>query len=835
MSQIEQALNRLYQQKNQRIVLWYDDKRELYDAFDGLTLPDVEKIVVEDNQFGVKYRILREQPQQKFLLYHPGSRPENNDNWLLDVELAYATFSADQHALWLSEVGLPPVEFSDIARDHGDFFRAASRRDALRELLRPDDNAQVVREKLLAVCVGAEPRLDAIWENLLAAQAVDDAQPWHLVGRCNLDGFLWRETERVYGYQSTTRSVRDFAGKLFETGFLSGIGEQETPLNASAVVFLSRWKDSKRHHAAFEAVAEDCAAMLQIPQKLNQLATSRLTKVDLFEEIDRAILTDLVYRVNQRTVDAKTVRDVVRRRRETHWFTRYADPYEAVVAASDLLTAIQSADLTVRSLADGVTRYTATWHLLDRYYRHFIYHVNQSSLTTLFDDLLDHVENRYLNQYLLPLNRQWQPHVDAATSWQMPPIMRQADFYERYVDPVVRRGNKLAVVISDALRYEIGAELLERIVREDRYSAEMTAAVTRLPSTTVLGMATLLPHRELHLAVKGEVLVDGQRTVGTENRGAILAKTLNGRGAAIQARDLLALNRNDSRALTRDNDVVYVYHNRIDATGDKLATEERVFEAAEQALDDLVSILKKLNNANVNNMIVTADHGFLYQQRPLDESDFHGGEVTSGTVTVRNRRFLLGHDLQTSAGFNRFRPEQLGYTGDPDILIPKSINRLRLSGSGSRYVHGGATLHEIVIPIIQVNKKRQSDVETVEIAILRGSTTTITTGQVVVTFYQTQPVSAKVQARTLRVGFYTLGGEPISDVHELRFDFVSTNERERERPVQFILTNSAEKANNQEVLLKLEEREAGTSFYTEYKSARYALRRSLFGDFDEFD
>lgn len=44
------------------------------------------------------------------------------------------------------------------------------------------------------------------------------------------------------------------------------------------------------------------------------------------------------------------------------------------------------------------------------------------------------------------------------------------------------------------------------------------------------------------------------------------------------------------------------------------------------------------------------------------------------------------------------------------MQIPKSINRLRLKGSGSRFVHGGATLQEVVIPVISINKKRQSDV-----------------------------------------------------------------------------------------------------------------------------
>ena len=68
-------------------------------------------------------------------------------------------------------------------------------------------------------------------------------------------------------------------------------------------------------------------------------------------------------------------------------------------------------------------------------------------------------------------------------------------------------------------------------------------------------------------------------------------------GTAIQARDLLAMNAGDSRTLFRDHDFVYVYHNVIDITGDKAATERDVFHAADQTIEDLVQLVKKLTAA----------------------------------------------------------------------------------------------------------------------------------------------------------------------------------------------------------------------------------------------
>ena len=155
-----------------------------------------------------------------------------------------------------------------------------------------------------------------------------------------------------------------------------------------------------------------------------------------------------------------------------------------------------------------------------------------------------------------------------------------------------------------------------------------------------------------------------------------------------------------------------------------------------------------------------------------------------------------------------------------------------MKGAGSRYVHVGAALQEIVVPVIQINKKRQSDVTLVSVDILRGSSATITTNQLTVRFYQMEPVTEKVQPRTLRAGIFTQAGQLISNQPTLLFDFPSVNERERETAVQFILTHQAKEAEGQEVILRLEERVPDTSHYREYQALRYTLRRAITSDFD---
>ena len=413
-------------------------------------------------------------------------------------------------------------------------------------------------------------------------------------------------------------------------------------------------------------------------------------------------------------------------------------------------------------------------------------------------------------------------------------MRKQRQFFEHWVQPFVRKDNKVCVIISDAMRYEIGDELLSLIRQEDRYRAELEPALAMLPSYTQLGMAALLPHAELAIVESdtGTVLVDGQSSQGLANRTKILGQTPGVRATACKAEALMAMKGDDCRALVRDHDVLYVFHNRIDATGDKRESEERVFEAVEETLQDLIRLIKKLNNANLYNFLVTADHGFLYQNRAIDESDFSAGEAAGDQVLFRDRRFVLGKGLTASSSLHTFTPEQLGLGGAVEVQIPKSINRLRLKGAGSRFVHGGATLQEVVIPVLKINKKRQSDVTAVEVNILRGANSVITSGQLAVTMYQAGPVTDKIQPRLLRAGIYTEAGDLISDTHELNFDLSSDNPRERELQVRFVLTRKADEANGQEVILRLSEKHAGTSHYKEYKSLRYVMRRSFTSDFD---
>lgn len=827
---IKQGLLKVFERH--RIVFWYDKKIELRKEFDSLELPDIDKVELKNNEFAIKYRLLREQPGRKFLLYQEGQQPPDIDNWLLDVFLANGEFRTDQIAIWLGELELG-LEFAEVIQPHAEFFNAVKRREQLQALIKPDDTPGKLRLKILAVCAGSEPRIDEIVEALLAELAERRDDKIKLIERSGLAPFLWDQLRRYYGYDSERPGVRDFVVQIFKSCYAMGT-DGEIKLTGDALVFLRRWKDSRQHEASFEQLSEECAEALSIEQELQKHDFKRLVEIDYFRLVDQKILSDLVRSVTEKTISPGDCAVFVRRRRQTHWYQEFQDLYQAVDYGAQFIQALEQSRLSSPSVAESVQAYSESWYKLDQLYRKFICHVRRSAQTSLMQNLVELVENLYSNTYLTKVNENWQVLVDASEKWDTPGVTIQRHFFQRWVRPFLDKGNKVFVIISDALRYEAGEELVTLIRQEDRFEATIQPALSMLPSYTQLGMAALLPNRTLKLAEDetGTAIVDGQSSQGTANRTKILFAATQGRAKAIKADDLMGLNKDECRSLIRDHDVVYVYHNRIDATGDKQISEERVFEAVEETLQELIRAIKKLTNANASNLIVTADHGFIYQNRPIQDSDFAAAEPNGEAVLYRDRRFVLGIGLKDHPSLRKFSPAELGLEGKVEVQIPKSINRLRLKGSGSRFVHGGASLQEVVIPIIQINKKRQSDITSVEVEILKGTSSIITSSQLSVAFYQAEPVSDKVQPRILRAGLYTENNELISDRHELKFDLASEKPRERELQVRFVLTRLADEVNGKEVSLRLEELVPDTSHYREYKSIRYVVRRSFTSDFD---
>lgn len=506
-----------------RIVFWYDPAHEFRQAFEALTLDGVEKIEVANTEFAVKHRVLREEPKRRFLLYRDGSRPDDVDNWLLDIELAHGVFKTDQAAIWLADLGLP-ISFEDLVREHQEFFRSGRRLEKLKAAVRDDDTKAKLRLRMLGVCAGADGDFDTVIEALLGELAAAKDDSLRLIDRVGLSGFLWDQMARLFGYRTEKASIGDFAITLFKSSYQIAVGG-EAILAPEALVFFRRWKNNRNAEEAFAILSAEYAEALGVAHDLTKRDFRTLIEMDYFEEVDRAIIRALVHAVGGQTVAQGEVLNWIRQRRQSHWYGAYRDLYEAIGFAAEFQQAMAQVTLGMTSLAEGVERYAKSWFRIDQLYRKFIWRMQKSGQATLMRELFEQVENHYVNSYLLRLSEAWQAHVDGAETWSAPPIPAHRTFYREHVGEFRRRDQKVCVIISDALRYEVAEELRGRILSLDRYEAAIDPIFGSLPSYTQLGMAALLPNGELQIEDNdsGTVLVNSQSSQGIENRKKILA------------------------------------------------------------------------------------------------------------------------------------------------------------------------------------------------------------------------------------------------------------------------------------------------------------------------
>jgi uncharacterized protein (TIGR02687 family) len=812
---------------DQRVVFWHDPSSEYADDLETLTLDDVNIVRVEGNEFGVKNLLLADH-KTNHLVYRAGEVLPGTQNWLLDLELAYGVFTADKVSMLMQEFGLDNPAHADVIADHLKFFAANSRKQALKKHLKKGDDPSQMRAKMSQVLVKASGHwLTDIVREILTENAYGKDAKLKELTTYGLDEFFWGGLKTIYQYPSENPSVDDFVLWMYYRAFDKFASEVPDQYKNIRNDFNSLRYDV-RTQGVITKLASRAADALDIAEKIENRDIDSIADITIFEEVDCKVIHELATVVANGTITPRDTEATIKKRSHSMWQAKYAQQYDAILSASKLLTAIAALPTSIASMEAGLETYQSDWHRIDKHYRHFTYAYQTAEFKKSLEALKAEVDKQYSNTYLYNFGSLWQHTLEDLTQWKSTALDPQTKFYTRNVKPLLKDGrSKAVVIVSDGMRYEVGYELASLIRNEDRLDAALTAVLGSLPSYTQLGMASLLPHKKLEPDPTGmPVFADGKPTNGTANRDKIL-QSVNGH--AMTAADVTAMSRDELRDLYKQHQVIYVYHDRIDALGDNAKTESSVFQAVAETLQELLALVKKFTGAIATNIVITADHGFLYQDIPLEESYYVSQSPQGEAVTKANRRFVLGRSLQPSSSFMTFTAEQVGLSGDLDIQIPKSIHRIKQPGSGTRYVHGGASLQEIVVPVITVNKKRVSDVRSVNVDI-KPDTDKITTGQLSVNLLQSEPVTDKIQAREVRLGLY-VKGTLISSQPVITFDSTSEDQRDRYQKVALYLTKDADEFNHQPVELRVESPIPNTSQWKIFARANYTLKRSFTTDF----
>lgn len=823
MSKIEQRLNTLFQEY--RLIIWYDEGGSLRDEFDSLEI-EATKLELNNNEFGVKVKVLYGDREGKYLIYSANAEPDMSENWLLDIEQSFHKFSADPISMIVSELGLDVSKKAFIG-EHKAFFNAKSRYDKYKSIITESDTDEELTFKMIIVVLGCDEAIESILLNLIEKESLIEE-----LEKYNLSAKLFKAVAKKFKYSSTKPTINDLIYKLLQNHFYSSLDISKCELNKEAKLFVKQWMDSNRHKELFSQISYKVQQELNIANILSSYKFENLLECDTYEVCEQYIISNLRELIISQKINQKELESFIAKREHKFWYERYENIYKTFKYAIKLSFGINNFKAEINDFEDGIKKYVHSWWEIDYNYRKFSYYFGKSEHKEIVK-ALDILEDAYLNSYLRVLNDKWQSYVK---DYSVDSMHHQRKFYNTNIPQIVQKGQKAFVIISDALRYECAKEFAKIIVYENTQSRSFAVKesymISSLPSYTQLGMASLLPHQNLEIKSNDDtVFADGKSTKGKDARAKIL-QSFDSNSIALNDEEFLNLGREDGRELMKANNIIYIYHNQIDSTGDDAISEDKVFEAVKSSFETIKKIVKQIVNFNGTNIFLTSDHGFIYTNKSTQESEFCKIDTTFMETSKVNRRFVIGQNLEASSCMEKFSSLELRIMGDNEYLITKSINKIRKQGGGNRFVHGGASLQELVIPLLEIKYQRKNVVSEVEVSIIPIST--ITTNSVNVSLYQENAVDDKIKPITLDASFCSDDGVQLSEKHKISFDSSESDNRNREKRVKFNFKEIAKKYNNQFVKLVLKKELSNSSEEPIYKTYDVKLQLSFFNDFDEF-
>jgi len=281
------------------------------------------------------------------------------------------------------------------------------------------------------------------------------------------------------------------------------------------------------------------------------------------------------------------------------------------------------------------------------------------------------------------------------TGWPPANRLANADVFDRFVaKPLQQAGHRVAYILVDALRYELGVAL-EHLLAEDG-PVTLDAAFAQLPTITTIGMGSLLPEagKQLTLRSDGTGLVPtlGDQPVGNvTQRMEAIRKRYGARFTEMRLGDYVMAK--DSVA-----DTIELFVLRSVEIDSQLENDpQETLGLLPKTLSRIRAAIHRLRKEGFKEVIIATDHGF-YLNAAAEAGDVCS-KPTGDWAFNAHDRMLLGQGGGDSSNLV-MAYERLGVRGDfPMVAMPKSMAPY---SRGLLYFHGGASLQEAVVPVLSM-------------------------------------------------------------------------------------------------------------------------------------
>ena len=768
LKHIQEKLNEIFQCDSRQIVFWYDNKAEFCEDIDNLRLDNAQIYhLKKDNWLYTKYFLEIEETTNNYLIYAPFPQPLDEDNYFADMVYYSKQFYADKISLISQELKIPN-KCKYILKKYSQFWNADSRVNSFKDLnIEKYSEENIIIAMLCVLTKVKVVNFDEVLKKILTEDNLNENKYLIEFEKIGLLDAFWELSKEKYGYEDKNPSIEKFLISLIitytSTKFEGNIPKAWEKLLSykknNIAVFTNNLMNNTYYKDKYDNIASLIAKKINLESHLKRVRVENYFDCDTFEIFDENIINHLTDLLVSNQEELRIIYDLLDERQKTHFYKKYAYHYEMIKSANFLIKQINEFSIEHDKIEDIITNYCNEWSFIDRSYRKFYYAYDHISDNNRFHDLRQLIENMYTNTYLSKLAILWSNKIEEYDSINDLPIDKQYNFYKNNVVGAVKK-QKTVIIISDGFRYECADELKDELDLDPTKKSTIKPMISSIPSYTALGMACLLPHKKLEFNENYNVLVDNKPCSSTYDRQKILEK-FNNNAMAITYDEIMSLNRDKLRKKLKNQTLIYIYHNQVDARGDKLPTENEVFTASQEAIQEICRLITKLTNDTFfSNYFVTADHGFIYKRDKLNESD--KVDLSLETVVVKNKRFLLSKKELNIDGTSNYTLDYLDID-NVYVTVPKGVDIFKIQGTGQNYIHGGASLQEIIVPVLNVKSKigskKQKYVELNPI-LLNNRITNLST---ILTFAQKENISNRILPLEVILYFEDENGEKISN------------------------------------------------------------------------
>ena len=452
--------------------------------------------------------------------------------------------------------------------------------------------------------------------------------------------------------------------------------------------------------------------------------------------------------------------------------------------------ALSLGSLTLNTPDEYVMRYQEDYYVIDQLYRQaeeLFFKIDPScDLFATIQQTKGKLDQNY-SKLCNRMNLEWTRCIKEAGGMKEVHLLRQHDFYDERIKPIQK---KVVVIVSDALRYEVAQELIGELAKS-RHIANLKPALAMLPTETKYCKPSLLPHHELKLYGQGDkqdMAVDNHILDTTEKRSEHLQRFRDG-AICVPFETVAEYNQDKNREIFKHS-LVYIFHDIIDKTGHD-GNAKQVVQSCHEAITDLATMIPKIHASyNVTEVYVTSDHGFLFNDIEFAEKDKH--KISEETLERSSRYYLTNSDKEVSGIFKFPLDEVSAMVNSADVFVavPQGTNRLAAPSGGYMFTHGGASMQELIIPVITSRQERTDSKQPVNVMVLDRKLS-MQASRLRFKLLQTEAVSMDMKERLIKVALY-YNDEPVTPVKDILLDKTDPSLDNRKIQVDLTLNKNVE-------------------------------------------